>query len=129
MNLHQFSKTYSHFVPNGLSPVMDKDDKGEEQHVQLIRKFADPKKEGSEPVLVPGYFRSWTDAAFRKLWEAGDRAKLISETYADESGTAIWSLKEASNLPPLYAAELERYALKVNGFGSDGKAQEEAGNG
>jgi len=76
------------------------------------------------------YVRELPDAEFRKLFQDGDRAKLIAATICDEDGKPVLTDKQAAQLKPLVAAELQRVAMKHSGFGDHAiEAQAEAGNG
>jgi len=76
------------------------------------------------------YVRELPDAEFRKLFQDGDRAKLIAATICDEDGKPVMTDKQAAQLKPLVAAELQQVAMKHSGFGGKAAdAQAEAGNG
>lgn len=84
--------------------------------------------------LAPGvdaefYVRELPDTEFRKIWEGGDRAKLIAACICDADGKAVMTTKKAGELKPTIAAEFQRIALIHSGFGDTEKHQEEAGNG
>jgi len=75
------------------------------------------------------HVRELPDAEFRKLWSEGDRAKLIAATICDENGASVMSVKQAAQLKPMVAAELQRVAMKHSGFGDEAaEAQADAGN-
>jgi hypothetical protein len=75
------------------------------------------------------HVRELPDAEFRKLFQDGDRAKLIAATICDEDGKPVMTAAQASQLKPLVAAELQQVAMKHSGFGDKAAdAQAEAGN-
>ncbi|WP_117310046.1 hypothetical protein [Stenotrophomonas sp. G4] len=75
------------------------------------------------------HVRELPDVEFRKLWSEGDRAKLIAAAICDEDGKPVMNVKQAAQLKPLVAAELQRVAMKHSGFGEEAaQAQADAGN-
>lgn len=75
------------------------------------------------------HVRELPDAEFRKLFQDGDRAKLIAATICDENGKPVMTAAQAAQLKPLVAAELQQVAMKHSGFGDKAAdAQAEAGN-
>lgn len=75
------------------------------------------------------FVRELPDAEFRKLWREADRSTLIAATICDEDGKPVMTAKQAAQLKPLVAAELQKIAMKHSGFGDEAeKAQAEAGN-
>jgi len=75
------------------------------------------------------HVRELPDAEFRKLFQDGDRAKLIAATICDENGKPVMTDAQAAQLKPLVAAELPQVAMKHSGFGDKAAdAQAEAGN-
>lgn len=75
------------------------------------------------------HVRELPDAEFRKLFQDGDRAKLIAATICDEDGKPVMTDDQAAQLKPLVAAELQQVAMKHSGFGAKAAdAQAEVGN-
>ena len=81
--------------------------------------------------LKPGvtaefYVRELPDAEFRKLFDQGDRAKLIAATICDADGKPVMTEADAARLKPLMAAKFQDVALKHSGFGDKAAAEADA---
>ncbi len=75
------------------------------------------------------HVRELPDAEFRRLYQDGDRAKLIAATICDENGKPVMTAAQAAQLKPLVAAELQQVAMKHSGFGDKAAdTQAETGN-
>lgn len=109
--------------------------------VSILQSFTDlgmfaSKDVRADTITLPSgakaqfHVRELPDAEFRKLWNEGDRAKLIAATICDADGKPVMNVSQAAALKPLVAAELQRVAMKHSGFGDDAiQAQADAGNG
>lgn len=75
------------------------------------------------------HVRELPDAEFRRLYQDGDRSKLIAATICDENGKPVMTAAQAAQLKPLVAAELQQVVMKHSGFGDKAAdAQAETGN-
>jgi len=113
----------------------------QQQPVSILQSFTDlgmfaSKDVHADTITLPNgekaqfHVRELPDVEFRKLWNGGERSKLIASTICDQDGKPVMTEGQADQLKPLVAAELQRVAMKHSGFGDEAKqAQAEAGNG
>lgn len=113
----------------------------QQQPVSILQSFTDlgmfaSKDVHPDTITLPNgekaqfHVRELPDVEFRKLWNGGERSKLIASTICDQDGKPVMTEGQADQLKPLVAAELQRVAMKHSGFGDEAKqAQAEAGNG
>ncbi len=69
------------------------------------------------------------DAKFRKIIgnkDGYDRAELIAATIRDPDGAVVFTKETAGELKPKFANDLEKLAMKYNGFSDEAEAE---GNG